>query len=374
MEASVKPKVSVIMPVYNGELFVEQALDSLFAQSFQDWELIIVDDGSTDSTPQILRRLKDERVKVIRQDNSGEATARNTGLENAKGEYIAFLDADDSYLPNALEDLSSFLDLHPEFGVVYSNGHICDSHNRPIMTLSEIRPGFYTGNILEQLVISSSVVTVPVCTMTRRSEICEHFVQFDRNLVIGPDWDFWIQLGLYTGFGYLNTMTCCYRVHNTNITRTVDIKKRRRDQVFGRLKVMNSSWFSGLTIDTKERFFYDLLLYLTSGDPEIQTNILNSSQFNMLPNYAKAYFLRMVSIDILQNDQDVSHAQNYLRKSLQIEPNNRKSQFLFWSMRTSRGFTLGLINFWRLGLYGIKNLTSVNFVRSRRLKRLLGVQ
>ena len=102
------------MPVYNGELFIEQALDSLLAQSFQDWELIIVDDGSTDSTPFILNRYAvDPRIRVIRQNNAGEAGARNTGLDNMKGEYMAFLDADDIYLPSALSDFKRLSGFQP---------------------------------------------------------------------------------------------------------------------------------------------------------------------------------------------------------------------------------------------------------------------
>src|SRR5215217_3780270 len=130
------PKVTVITPVYNGERYIEGAIASLLAQSFQDWELVIIDDGSSDSTPQILEKLADPRIRVFRQENAGEANARNVGLDQATGEYISFLDADDLYLPTALEDLSSFLDSHPEFDVIYSDGQICDDQDHPLMRLS----------------------------------------------------------------------------------------------------------------------------------------------------------------------------------------------------------------------------------------------
>jgi glycosyltransferase involved in cell wall biosynthesis len=368
------PKVSVIMPVYNGQAYIEQAIDSLLAQSFQDWELVVVDDGSSDSTPQILKKFTDERIRTIRQENAGEATARNVGLENAKGEYVAFLDADDYYFSNALDDLSSFLDQNLEFGVVYSNGQIFDGENRSIMTLSEIRPGFYTGNILEQLVISSNLVTVPVCTMTRRREICDHSVQFDPHLVIGPDWDFWIQLAVHTGFGYLDSLTCKYRVHNLNITRTVDAKKRRNDQAFGRLKVMNSSWFDGLSLSTKQSFFYDLMLNIASGNPDLQTKILKSSQFEKLPDYSKAYLWRMVGIDALQNDQDANRAKICLRESLKIEPSNMKTQLVLLVLQPGRFLALSMIGAWRFALHMVKIFTSPNYVRLIRLRRMFGLR
>lgn len=368
------PKVSVIMPVYNGQAYLEQALNSMLAQSFQDWELVVIDDGSTDSTPNILARYTDSRIKVIHQDNSGEASARNMGLDHAKGDYIAFLDADDYYFPNALKDLSSFLECRSEYGVAYSNGEICDSNNQQIMTLSEIRPGFFTGDILDQLVLSSSVITVPVCTMTRRSVIFEHSIQFDRNLVIGPDWDFWIQLAVHTGFGYLDSMTCRYRIHNTNITRTVDLKKRRKDQVFGRLKVMNSEWFDRLSPNTKKLFFYDLLVILASGNSRLQTSILQSKQFSTLPVDAQAYLWRMVGIDLLQNDIDKNDSRNCFRESLKLVPTDRKTRLIYWSLKIGRSFALAVIRVWRILFYVSKIFTSPDYNRSRRLQKLFGLR
>jgi len=362
------------MPVYNGQAYLEQALNSMLAQSFQDWELVVIDDGSTDSTPNILARYTDSRIKVIHQDNSGEASARNMGLDHAKGDYIAFLDADDYYFPNALKDLSSFLECRSEYGVAYSNGEICDSNNQQIMTLSEIRPGFFTGDILDQLVLSSSVITVPVCTMTRRSVIFEHSIQFDRNLVIGPDWDFWIQLAVHTGFGYLDSMTCRYRIHNTNITRTVDLKKRRKDQVFGRLKVMNSEWFDRLSPNTKKLFFYDLLVILASGNSRLQTSILQSKQFSTLPVDAQAYLWRMVGIDLLQNDIDKNDSRNCFRESLKLVPTDRKTRLIYWSLKIGRSFALAVIRVWRILFYVSKIFTSPDYNRSRRLQKLFGLR
>lgn len=366
-------KVTVITPVYNGERYIEGAVASLLAQSFQNWELVIVDDGSSDSTPQILEKLSDPRIRVFQQENAGEATARNVGLNQATGEYISFLDADDLYLPNALEDLSSFLDLHPEFDVVYSEGQICDDQDQPLMRLSEIRPGIYTGNILERLVLSSSVITVPVCTMTRRSKIMEHAVKFDPNLVIGPDWDFWIQLAVYVGFGYLDKTTCKYRVHNTNITRRVNVEKRIHDQVFARLKVMNSDWFNDLSLYTREFFFTDLLVNIISGDAETQASILASQPFSRLPAYVRSNLWRTVGINILQRQRNEDIAKPYFRESLRINPEDRKTRFVIWSLGVGHSFTLGLINLWQRSQHWVKRITSARYSQSKRLQKLLGV-
>src|SRR5678816_1429776 len=106
---NIMPKVSVITPVYNGQSYIDTAINGLLSQTLQDWELIVVDDGSTDSTPQILEKFTDQRIRIIKQQNGGEARARNVGLHNVTGEYVAFLDADDFYFPTALEELSAFL-------------------------------------------------------------------------------------------------------------------------------------------------------------------------------------------------------------------------------------------------------------------------
>lgn len=97
--------VSVIMPAYNSELYIRESIDSVLAQSFTDFELIVVDDGSTDATAKIVQRVTDQRVRLIRQPNQGVSVARNTGLEAARGQFITFLDSDDLYYPDFLKTL-----------------------------------------------------------------------------------------------------------------------------------------------------------------------------------------------------------------------------------------------------------------------------
>ena len=100
-----KVKVSVIMPAYNSEVYIRESIDSVLAQSFSDFELIVVDDGSTDTTAAIVESYTDRRIRLIRQPNQGVSVARNTGLEAAKGEFITFLDSDDLCYPDFLKNL-----------------------------------------------------------------------------------------------------------------------------------------------------------------------------------------------------------------------------------------------------------------------------
>jgi len=367
------PKVTVITPVYNGQSYIDTAINSLLSQTLQDWELIVVDDGSTDSTPQILEKFTDSRIRVIRQQNAGEARARNVGLQNVTGEYVALLDADDSYLPTALEELSAFLDSYPQFDVVYSDGQICDEQDRFLMTLTDVRPGIYTGEILEKVVISSSVVTVPVCTMTRQSKILEHSVRFDPNLVIGPDWDFWIQLAVHVNFGYLNKITCKYRIHTTNITRTTASEKRKKDQIYRRMKIMNAEWFVRLSPATQELFFLDLLTVTLSGDSVSQQEILHSPQFGGMAPSKRADLWRMVGIDALKNGEDPAAVKSYLAESLRLNPSDRKTGLLLSTLSIGRPVALAFVTAWHGFLQVAKKATSVGDSRSGRLQKLLGI-
>ncbi len=116
--------VTVVVPVYNGELLIGRCLESVFRQSYRgDIEVIVVDDGSTDRTVDVVERFKDGRISVISQKNQGPAAARNASIERAKGQYLAFLDADDYWEPGFLEHTVGFLDNHPE-AIAVSVGQI----------------------------------------------------------------------------------------------------------------------------------------------------------------------------------------------------------------------------------------------------------
>lgn len=119
------PKVSVIIPLYNGERFIRDALESVLSQTFQDFEMIVVDDGSTDRGKDIVLDMKGP-ITYVYQENSGTAAARNQGVLNSRGEYIAFLDQDDRWYPQKLETQIRQLDDNPQIGIVYSDIDLID--------------------------------------------------------------------------------------------------------------------------------------------------------------------------------------------------------------------------------------------------------
>lgn len=121
VQARETPVASVILPTYNAALYLSEAIESVFAQGLDLLELIIIDDGSTDETPEVLARQDDDRIHVIRTENQGVAAARNVGLDRVRGRYVAFLDADDRWTPNKLMRSIDLLESEPSVGAVFSN-------------------------------------------------------------------------------------------------------------------------------------------------------------------------------------------------------------------------------------------------------------
>src|ERR1700691_3917251 len=117
---------SVVMPAYNVAPFIRESVESVLCQTFSNFELIVVDDGSTDGTSDQLSSLIDPRLHIVRQANSGSSSARNNGIRFASGQYIGFLDADDLWMPNKLEAHIRFLDEHPEIDLTFSRSQIID--------------------------------------------------------------------------------------------------------------------------------------------------------------------------------------------------------------------------------------------------------
>jgi glycosyltransferase involved in cell wall biosynthesis len=138
-------KISAIVPVYNVEAYISETIQSVLAQTFQDFELIVVDDQSPDRSIEIVQQFDDPRIKIIHQKNRGLAGARNTGIRHAQGEYIAFLDSDDLWLPDKLQKHAQHLDQNPQVGISYSPSSFIDEQGQPLgigqtPKLTEITP------------------------------------------------------------------------------------------------------------------------------------------------------------------------------------------------------------------------------------------
>jgi glycosyltransferase involved in cell wall biosynthesis len=339
--------VSIIMPVFNAEAFVAEAIESVLSQTYPHWELIIVDDGSTDASSTILSRYTDSRILILRQKNKGEGGARNTGLEVAQGTYIGFLDADDIYLPNALSDFVAYFETHPEADVVFADGYFCDEKRHLLMRFGDHRPGVFTGNILEPLILSPAIISVPTMMMVRRSAVETRRIRFNTSLKYGVDWYFWIELARFAQFYHLDRTTALYRIHTANMTSATNLRKRKNDLVPGRLKVMNADWFPQLTVATRRAFFYNLLIGLLDDEPEQQWAITEGFAFQTLPEAVQADLLRLVAGSHLIRRQNRAFAVQCLQRSLTLCPRNRKTGALLWLAERQPFLAAATLSTWR---------------------------
>ena len=128
------PSFSVVVPLYNTQRYIAEALESVLAQTFSDFEVVVVNDASQDDGPAIVQRYaeRDDRVRMITQENRGLAGARNSGIRAARGRYIALLDADDAFQPDKLELHFRHLEANPQVGVSYAPSLLIDDESRPM--------------------------------------------------------------------------------------------------------------------------------------------------------------------------------------------------------------------------------------------------
>lgn len=211
--------VSVIIPAYKGAAFIAQSIDSVLAQSYPDIELIIVNDGSPDNSAAIIQPyLVDPRVKYIEQQNAGVAAARNTGIRDAAGEYIALVDQDDLWLPDKLARQVEYLDAHPEIALVHSNIYFVDEAGERIPNPEWAWVAPSSGRVLPELVQRNSICT---CTVLMRKSALEQAGLFRQELAPADDWDLWLRIAARHPIGFVDAVTACYRVHPENESRNL---------------------------------------------------------------------------------------------------------------------------------------------------------
>lgn len=206
------PKVSVIMPTYNRQQFLLQAVGSVLSQGFVDFELIVVDDGSTDETASLISAVRDSRLTYIRQDNRGRSYARNRALDIARGQYIAFLDSDDAYLPDKLAIQVSYMDDNPSVGMIYTSARCIDENGHE---LTERYAAVVSGRIYKHIAFFRPV-TITLPTVMVRRELFARTGNFDENMSRFEDTDMWRRLSKETDIHALPTETCLLRTHGDN--------------------------------------------------------------------------------------------------------------------------------------------------------------
>lgn len=212
------PTISVIIPAYNAEKTIKQTIESVFNQTFNNFELIVINDGSQDSTMEILGSISDPRLKVFSYPNSGVAASRNRGISSASGEYISFLDADDLWTPDKLEAQFQALQENTQAAVAYSWTDCIDESGQ------FLRRGYYisvSGNVYQKLLLTNFLENGSNPLI--RKEALNKVGDFDESLIPAEDWDIYLRLAACYHFVAVQSVQILYRIStnsgSTNVSR-----------------------------------------------------------------------------------------------------------------------------------------------------------
>lgn len=231
-------RVSILVAAYNAENFIGDTMQSVQQQTYADWELIVVDDGSTDLTAQKVEALavEDTRIRLIRQRNAGAQIARNCAFAASQGEYIVILDADDRLLPAKLALQVALLDAHPECGLVYGDTWHCDETMAHVRLESQKYPGQHaSGDVFAKIVLGNLFAVH--AAMVRRDCLL-HVGLHDPNPELIADWDLWVRVAEHYAFLYHPEAVAEYRIHGAMSARTDVAHKQYRQRMGMAKKIM----------------------------------------------------------------------------------------------------------------------------------------
>jgi len=208
------PIISVVMSVYNGQTFLAEAVESILGQTFPDFEFVVIDDGSTDRTPEILAAYasRDARIRVFRQENKGRTESLNIGIALAQGKYIARIDADDIALPDRLNAQLEFMEQHPEVGLLGGPVELINTTGQVIRTVTppledagikllmlRYNPIYHSSVLMrKELVLATGGYRMP----------------FDES----EDYDLWLRIGERSGLAILDHPIVQYRIHSNQVS------------------------------------------------------------------------------------------------------------------------------------------------------------
>jgi glycosyltransferase involved in cell wall biosynthesis len=225
------PSVSVIMAVYNGEPWLGEAVDSVLGQTFADFELIVVDDGSTDGTPGILEQRRDRRITVLHQSRGGQTAALNRGLRSANAPLLARLDADDVALPDRLARQVGFLSAHPEVGLL---GSACREISPAGTVVRTVTPPGEDAVIRRRLIRANPFIHSSV--MFRRT-VLDAAGPYDESFAVAQDYDLWLRMSCVTRLANIVEPLVLRRLAPGRLSHARD-STRLRDEVVARIRAV----------------------------------------------------------------------------------------------------------------------------------------
>ena len=275
------PKVSVIMPVYNRERYLAEAIASILGQTFADFEFIIVDDGSSDGSPEIIQHFaqRDKRIVPVMLDkNVGNASARNRGIERAKGEYLAAMDSDDISLPDRLRCQAQFLDANPKIGLVGANIYVV---LQDLRFYSESQLPLDHALIVWRLIFPPSIIGA--LAMMRR-ELVMDVGGYEEGRRVGADTELWIRLLHRTRFANLPQIMYLYRQHAAALSTASKALQAQEDVVL-REGIIRQVW-PDLPEATAKRF--RRCRVIDKDIRRVQRNLLRAELYELIERLTDA--------------------------------------------------------------------------------------
>lgn len=247
--------VSVVITCYNYGKYLKGCLESVLSQTFTDLEIIVVNDGSTDNTDEVMEKFKtNNNIRYVKQPNSGQANAKNTGIKNASGNFIAFLDADDAWEEDKLTKQMPLFS-NDAVGVVYSHARYIDEQGQPLdFKLSGKyllpRSGIVTNYLLfDNFVPFSSSIVRRVCL--------ERCGTFDESYKMGIDWDLWLRISIAYEFDFVDEPLLIYRLgHVGQMSKNTQVRQQCTDRIMNNFVLINQGLVSNIIVRKAYAFTY----------------------------------------------------------------------------------------------------------------------
>jgi glycosyltransferase involved in cell wall biosynthesis len=287
------PKVSVIIPAYNAMTYLPESVESVLNQTFTGFEVLIINDGSSDGIVEWAKRITDSRIRLISQENQGLAGARNTGIAHAQGEYLAFLDADDLWEATKLEKQVRCLEENLEVGLVDAWVVLADEHGKSIGRVIKSQP---EGDVWKRIIECPTVV----CGSSPMVRRCcfENLGVFARDLSGSADWDMWIRVASRYSFAVVKEPLVYYRQHPSSMSKNCQEMLRDNSTVIE--KTFNSAPTELLYL--KNRSYGHVNLYLSWRSLDNK-------------NYQEAIYFRQQALTYYPQ---LFYSWNYIRQGIAI--------------------------------------------------------
>lgn len=279
------PLVSVIIPCYNHEDYVEECILSVLNQSYKNIQLVVIDDGSRDKSVEIIKKLQAKHQFIFEnQSNIGLSPTLNKAIKKyCKGKYISIVASDDFWHPDKIKLEVEYYEQHPKFGLVYCDVHVVDSKST---TIDKFNLGVKKGNCTTEDIIKG-ISVIPALTVMVNSAVYDEVGLFDEKTLV-EDWDMWIRISLKYEVGFVDKKLAYYRTHDTNISSKVKLMMEHKHRIFEKLKQVNLSMYN----KTKQFMELHMIYSLINTDPTEAAKYLRITPRNLMKKQYRRLILK----------------------------------------------------------------------------------